>query len=43
MDEDNCFDNVNVPEGSSTPINWALAHLHETMVEIMTKCTIGAS
>jgi hypothetical protein len=43
MDEDNRFDNVNVPKGSSTPIDRALAHLHETMVEIMTKCTTSAS
>ncbi len=43
MDEDNRFDNVNVPEGSSTPIDRALTHLHETMAEIMTKCTTCAS
>ncbi len=34
MDEDNCFDNVNMPKGSSTPMDWALACLHETMDEI---------
>jgi hypothetical protein len=43
MDEDNCFDNVDVPEGSSTPMDQALVCLHETMVEITTGCTMGAS
>jgi len=43
MDEDSCFDNVNLLEGSSTPIDRALAHLHETMAEITIKCTIGAN
>jgi hypothetical protein len=28
MDKDSCFDNVDVLEGSSAPIDWALAHLH---------------
>jgi hypothetical protein len=37
------FDNVNLLEGSSTPIDQALAHLHETMAEITTKCTIGTN
>jgi hypothetical protein len=41
MDEDSCFDNVNVPEGSSTPIDRVLAHLHEIMVEITMECTMG--
>jgi hypothetical protein len=43
MDKDSCFDNVNVPKGPSTPIDRALAHLHETMAEIMTKCTACVS
>ncbi len=43
MDEDNCFDNVDVLEGSSTPMDQALAHLHETMVEITMKCIAGVS
>jgi hypothetical protein len=37
MDEDNCFDNVDVLKGSSTPMDQALACLHETMVQITTK------
>jgi len=43
MDEDSCFDNVDVPEGSFAPMDWALACLHETMVEITMECTTGAS
>jgi hypothetical protein len=43
MDENNCFDNVDVPEGSSTPMDWALVCLHETMVEMTIGCTTGAS
>ncbi len=43
MDEDSCLDNVNVPKGSSTPMDRALTRLHETMAEIIAECTIGAS
>jgi hypothetical protein len=43
MNEDSCFDNVNVPKGSSTPMGQALAYLHETMVEIIAKYNVGAS
>ncbi len=43
MDEDNCLDNVNVPKGSSTPMDRALTRLHETMAEIIAECTTGAS
>jgi hypothetical protein len=39
MDEDNCFDNVDVLEGSSTHMDWTLTHLHETMAEIITEWT----
>ncbi len=42
MDEDSCFDNVNVLEGSFAPMDRILARLHETLVEITTKCTVGA-
>jgi hypothetical protein len=42
MDEDNCFDNVDVLEGSFTPMDRTLAHLHETLVKITTKCILGA-
>jgi hypothetical protein len=35
MDEDNHFDNVDVLEGSSTPMEQALVHLHEIMAEII--------
>jgi hypothetical protein len=35
MDEDNHFDNVNVLEGSSTPIDQALVRLQETMAKII--------
>jgi hypothetical protein len=43
MDENNCFDNVDMPEGSSTPMERTLARLHETMAKITAKCTMGAS
>jgi hypothetical protein len=43
MDEDSCFDNVNVPKGSSAPMDWALPYLHETMAKITTKCIASAS
>jgi hypothetical protein len=43
MDEDCCFDNVNVSKGSSAPMDQTLAYLHETMVEITTRCTTGGS
>ncbi len=39
MDEDGCFDNVDVLKGSSTPMDQTLTHLHETMAEITTECT----
>jgi len=39
MDEDSCFDNVDVLETSSTPVDQALARLHETMVKITVECT----
>jgi len=39
MDEDSCFDNVDVPKGSSAPMDWALACLHETITEITVECT----
>jgi hypothetical protein len=34
MDEDNYFDNVNVLEGSSAPMDQALTCLHDTMAKI---------
>ncbi len=43
MDEDSCFNIVDVPEGSSTPMDRALARLHEIMVEIIMECIAGAS
>ncbi len=43
MDEDRQRDNVNVLEGSSTPMDQTLTYLHETMVKIITKCTTSAS
>jgi hypothetical protein len=43
MDEDNCFDNVDLSEGSSTPMDQTLAHFHETMAEITVECIVGAS
>ncbi len=36
MDEDSCFDNVNMLEDSFTPMGQTLAHLHKTMAEITT-------
>ncbi len=39
MDEDSFFDNVDLPKGSFTPMDQALAYLHE----IMAKITAGAS
>lgn len=41
--EDDHCDNVDVPKGLSTPMDQALAQLHETMVEITTKCGKSAS
>jgi hypothetical protein len=43
MDENSCFDNVDVLEGSFAPMDRALACLHETMVEITMECNVGAS
>jgi hypothetical protein len=43
MDEDSCFDNVNVLKDSYVPMDRTLAHLHETMAEIIAKCTTSAS
>jgi len=43
MDEDSCFDNVDVLKGSYVPMDRTLTHLHKTMAEIMAKCTAGAS
>ncbi len=43
MDEDSCFDNVNLLEGSSAPMDWTLARLHEITAEIVAKCITGAS
>ncbi len=40
VDENNCFDNVDVLEGSFAPMDRTLAHLHETLVEVTTKCTM---
>ncbi len=39
MDEDGCFDNVDVLNGSSAPMDRTLTHLHETMAKIITECT----
>jgi hypothetical protein len=39
MDEENCFDNVDVLKGSFAPKDWGLIHLHETMAEIIMECT----
>jgi hypothetical protein len=39
MDEDSCFDNVDVSKASSTPMDRALAYLHETMAKITMECT----
>jgi hypothetical protein len=43
MDGDSCFDNVDLLEGSSTPMDRTLACLHETMVKIIIECITGAS
>jgi hypothetical protein len=43
MDEDICFDNVDVLKSSIAPMDRALAHLHETMVEITIECTMGVN
>jgi hypothetical protein len=43
MDKDSCFNNVDVLEGSSTPMDRTLTCLHETMAEITTKCITSAS
>ncbi len=43
MDEDSCFDNVNVSEGSLSPMDRTLAHLHETMADITMECIAGTS
>jgi hypothetical protein len=43
MDEDSCFDNVNMLEDSFTPMGQTLAHLHKTMAEITTECTTGVT
>jgi len=43
MDEDSCFDNVDVLKGSSAPMDRTLTCLYETMVEMTTKCIVGAS
>jgi hypothetical protein len=43
MDEDSCFENVNVPKGSSTPMDRALAHLHEIVAKITIEWIAGAS
>ncbi len=40
MDEDSCFDNVDVPKGSSTPMDQALARLHEITAKI-TQSVLG--
>ncbi len=42
MDEDGHCDNVDVPKGSSTPMDPALVHLHETMAKIVIDCGEGA-
>ncbi len=39
MDENSCFDNVEVPKGSFTPMDQTQARLYETMVEIIAECT----
>jgi len=43
MDENSCFDNVNVLEGSSTPMDRALAHVYETMAKFTMECIVGTS
>ncbi len=42
-DEDGRCDNVNVPKRLSTPMDWALICLHETMAKITIECGEGAS
>jgi hypothetical protein len=43
MDEDGHCDNVDVPKGSSSPMDLDLVHLHETMAKIIAKCGESAS
>ncbi len=43
MDEDSCFDNLNVSKGSSTPMNRTLTHLHEIMAKIIMELAACAS
>ncbi len=43
MDENNYFDNVDVLEGSSAPMDRKLVCLHETTTEITAECKAGAS
>jgi hypothetical protein len=43
MDEDSCFDNVDVLEGSSTPMDRTLAHVYETMAKITMECIMGVN
>ncbi len=43
MDKDCCFDNVDVSEGSSAPMDQTLTHLHETMAKIIMECTTGVN
>jgi hypothetical protein len=43
MDDNNCFDNVNVSKGSSAPMDRALVCLHKTMVNVTTKCVAGVN
>jgi hypothetical protein len=43
MDEDNCFDNVDMLKGSFAPMDRGLIHLHEIMAEIIMECTMGAN
>jgi hypothetical protein len=43
MDVDSCFDNVNVPKGSFSPMDQTLTQLHETMIKTTTECIAVAS
>jgi hypothetical protein len=43
MDENSCFDNVNVLEGSFAPMDRTLICLHEIMAKITTECSTNAS
>jgi hypothetical protein len=43
MDEDSCFDNVDVLEGSFAPMDRTLTHLYETMAKITMECIVGTS